>query len=290
MGGLTVLVGANGTGKSTMLKALDPAVTIHQKDAWQCDTSATIYMVTQGELSFSRQYAFKGQAWEVQETGVPYTFQSFHLNLSAARAANTVRQEHQLAADGHNLTNLIGSLSRRQMDALAARFCSLIHEFSDLDVRADQSVEPGSHHLLFQDRWNEQLWHTADNVSDGTMALLALLAFAYQPRPADVVVFEEPERLLHPFLLGPVIEFLRQMSEGKLGNANPRIVIATHSPILLEHCQPHEVRFLKRNPKGDIEVEEAPASAKEWKDVLEEYDGSLGTLWLSGALGGVPGR
>ncbi|MBT3217600.1 MAG: AAA family ATPase [Proteobacteria bacterium] len=292
MGGLTVLVGPNSTGKSSILRALDPTVTIEGKDAWQHDTSATIYMVTQGEFGYSRQYTLKDESWEVQETGEPYTFQQFHLDLAAARTANMVKQEHQLADDGYNLTNLIGSLSRRQMDELATKFCSLIPAFSDVDVRADQSVRAGSHRLLFQDRWHERIWYTADEVSDGTIAVLALLAFSHQKNPADVFVYEEPERMLHPFLLGPVVQMLRQISEGKVGEVGkgPRVVIATHSPTLLEHCQADEVRFLGRNRIGEVEVREAPSSAKEWKGVLEEYDGSIGTLWLSGALGGVPGQ
>jgi hypothetical protein len=51
-----------------------------------------------------------------------------------------------------------------------------------------------------------------------------------------------------------------------------------------------EVRFLKRDlSDGSTVVEEAPVGTDQWKVAYEEYQRSLGEMWLSGGLGGVPG-
>jgi predicted ATPase len=90
-------------------------------------------------------------------------------------------------------------------------------------------------------------------------------------------------------LIGEVLSTLRKMSRGEIGAKATQIVLATNSAGLLEFVEPKEVRFLSRNPDGSVTVEEAPTSAADWEQVLNEHQGSLGNLWLSGGLGGVPG-
>lgn len=66
--------------------------------------------------------------------------------------------------------------------------------------------------------------------------------------------------------------------------------MATHSPELVNHLHPDEVRFLRRNPQdGSVQVEAAPTQDPQWKSAPAEYE-TLGSMWLSGGLGGVPGR
>ncbi len=48
----------------------------------------------------------------------------------------------------------------------------------------------------------------ARELSDGSLKYLALLAALFSPRPAPLLVFNEPEASLHPDLLGPLAEAL----------------------------------------------------------------------------------
>jgi hypothetical protein len=75
-----------------------------------------------------------------------------------------------------------------------------------------------------------------------------------------------------------------------LGAPPTQILLATHSAGLLDHVAPEEVRFLSRDKEsGAVKVEEAPLASESWRDAFRTYDDSLGSLWLSGSLGGVPG-
>ena len=80
------------------------------------------------------------------------------------------------------------------------------------------------------------------------------------------------------------------MSQGAFGGHAVQIVIATHSAELLDHLEPDEVRFMRRNPQdGSVSVEPARTDSDDWRQTYEEYQESLGSIWLSGGLGGVPG-
>ena len=66
------------------------------------------------------------------------------------------------------------------------------------------------------------------------------------------------------------------------------MVSATHSAELLEHLRPEEVRFCSRHDDGSGLIEEASVDDPGRKTVYDEYQRSLGGLWLSGNVGGVP--
>jgi predicted ATPase len=127
-------------------------------------------------------------------------------------------------------------------------------------------------------------------VSDGTIITLALLCLPQLERPVDILCIEEPEHGLHPYLLAEAIAMLRKLSRGELGAKAVQVVIATHSAQLLDLAEPEEVRFVTRSLEdGATQVQRAPTDTDGWKAAYEEYQQSLGDMWLSGGLGGVPG-
>ena len=159
--------------------------------------------------------------------------------------------------------------------------------FSDVDL---QPTSNGRHRLRFQDRWAPDLWFTPERVSDGTMLLLAFIVLQYQNPAPDLVTIEEPERALHPYLLDELIQMLRKMSTGEIGKKPVQVVLATHSAELLDYVRPEEVRFLTRSQEdGSVQVNQATTDTPNWRRVYETYNQSLGGIWLSGGMGGVPG-
>ncbi len=159
--------------------------------------------------------------------------------------------------------------------------------FSDVDL---QPTKAGRHRLRFQDRWNPDFWLSPAHVSDGTMLLLAFIVLQYQNPTPDLITIEEPERALHPYLLDELIQMLRKMSTGEIGKKPVQVVLATHSAELLDYVRPEEVRFLTRSHEdGSVRVNQAATDTPNWRRVYETYKQSLGGIWLSGGMGGVPG-
>lgn len=285
---LTVFVGPNGSGKSAALEAIDPRRAAAPQDLWQHEPNLVfhrVFALTEG-ATVVRQHG-SGHGWQNDPLLDGFVYQPLRLDLGAVRQANTVTKETRLAVTGQNLANVFGSLSRRQQEEMAHQLCDLVPLFRDVDVTPTAG---GQHQLRYQDRWNPAVWYAPDEVSDGTMLVTAFLALPYQTPPVSLVAIEEPERGLHPYLLEQLIVLLRKLSKGAIGPRPVQVVMATHSPELLEFVKPEEVRFFtRRADDGSVDVREVPLSDPNWPKYFEEYSRSLREAWLSGGLGGVPG-
>src|SRR5262249_35497845 len=148
-----------------------------------------------------------------------------------------------LASDGSNIVNVFSTLTRSEQGAVASAFCGLVPLYQDVDARPSSN---GHHRIVFRDRWASGLWYEPAEVSDGTILTLALLRLQHQQPPSDLITIEEPERGLHPYLLGELVRLLRKLAEGSLGPKAVQVVLATHSAELLAFARPEEVRFLSR--------------------------------------------
>jgi predicted ATPase len=285
LGPLTVLVGPNASGKSSFLAAMDPGTPLDVGQCWQHRQDLQIEIAVRGDQDF-RRTAKKGS---VGGGGASPRVQILRLDLPVLRAAIPILPVRCLQPNGAQLTNLLFSLGRQRIIEIGQRLCQLVPVFGDLDVRPAVN-SPGSLGLVFQDRWHPDTWYAADQVSDGTMLMLAFLLVPHQDPAPDLVAIEEPERGLHPWLLEQLVEMLRLLGRGELGPRAVQVVLATHSAQILEYLEPDEVRFFDRGGEdGATRVRKVPEGA-DWEACFEEYQRSLGQAWLSGTLGGVPGR
>jgi predicted ATPase len=286
LGALTVLVGPNACGKTTVLAAINPGHGLNPSDAWMKQPNSSILV----QVTYSNRTATRridSGNWVANEFA--HSFQLLHLDVDRLRSPNQVAHESTLSADGHNLANVFGTLTRKQQAAVADELCRLVPVFSDLDL---VPIQQGTHTLRFQDRWDSNVWYLPNEVSDGTMLIVAFLMVQHQRSRPDIVAIEEPDRGLHPYLVSQVVALLRKLSVGEVGNGKAiQILLATHSAELLDYVQPEEVRFLSRDrATGALQVYQVDPASPDWKAAYDEYRESLGSVWLSGGLGGVPGE
>lgn len=115
----------------------------------------------------------------------------------------------------------------------------------------------------------------ASLASGGALLLTAFLTLAYT-ETASLLLFEEPENGLHPSRLQMVLDILRKMSRGEVGNRKRQIVITTHNPLLLNYASPEEVRVFVRDPETGTKV--IPMTKiPDIERLLKEF--ALGELW-----------
>jgi len=272
---LTVLVGPNASGKSSILSALT-SESVTGRDHWRHEAEPTIgFTMASGASS-----TIGPRKWDH-----PFNGRLLHLDLDKLREHDTVQEDHRLHKTGQNLANVFASLTRKQQENVATELALRVPVIADVNVRPSGS---GHHRLVFQDKWAPSIWYEPAEVSDGTILMLAFLVLQYEHPAIGLLAIEEPERGLHPYLLGEMLSFMRKLSRGEIGARPTQIVLATHSAELLEFAEPDEVRFLSRKGE-DVVVETAPTSSPEWENAFREYRESLGSVWLSGSLGGVPG-
>jgi predicted ATPase len=108
---------------------------------------------------------------------------------------------------------------------------------AQLDEAID-SAFPGSRlqiQVEADGRFSLQLWQRgllrplgAAELSDGTLRYLLLVAALLAPRPADLLVFNEPETSLHPDLLEALGALIAAVSE------RSQIIVVSHSGALVE--------------------------------------------------------
>ncbi len=112
-------------------------------------------------------------------------------------------------------------------------------------------------------------------MSEGMLLFLAFEALAYLA-PTSILLVEEPENGLHPARIADVMRVLREISD------TSQVVIATHSPLVINELEGNEVTVLTRDLKKGTQahlLSETP-NFEERKKVY-----ALGELWLSYANG-----
>ena len=289
---LTVLVGPNSSGKSSILGVFELGAT---RSGDIGDRPGLELVSTDGERLSAQSSGLRNGRFEWifparpadQESTLPPTAQMFRPVLAQLQQPNQVKEEGRLDTAGGNLANLFATLTRSQQGRAAKLLIDLVPYFADVDVRP---TDHGYHQLRFQDRWNPERWYTPAEVSDGTLLCMAVVLIQFQPKQVDLLLCDDFGHGLHPYLLRRMVTLLRDLSRGRIGSKPVQVVLATHSADLLNACEPREVRFVTRDRKsGNTRVKPAPIDSATWAEFFSEYDESLGDAWLSGSLGGVPG-
>jgi predicted ATPase len=91
---------------------------------------------------------------------------------------------------------------------------------------------------------------------------------------------EEIDHGLHPYALDRIVERLRSATR------KTQLLLATHSPALVNRLEPEELIVCERDPSTG--ASRIPAiDPAEVKAVASKDDLGLGELWFSGTLGGV---
>ena len=309
LGPFNLLLGPNGSGKTTAVSAVlalgDVAAArrvgrvplvqpdlagataeFRFDDAWEA-CRATMRFDSSGNPSA----AFAGGTGDAGEPAMHWLERGVrgYVLDPAALARPLVRDAAPLLGpDGAGLSAVLAALRRGD----SGRWAGFLDEFRRMlpdyaDVIAGQTVD-GLVAFSVADVRGRTL--PARNLSQGTLAILALLALVFSPERPAVMCIEEIERGIHPRLLRDVRDLLYRMSfPADCGDAGPavQVITTTHSPYILDLFAdtPEDVILATRQSAAE------GASFKRLGDVPEVgelmREGRLGDLWYSGIFGGT---
>lgn len=194
----------------------------------------------------------------------------------------------ELAPDGGNLAARLAGLRERApeaFDGLCAELIALFPEYSELVMLPAE----GAFALRLAGAKGAGIV-PAEDLSQGTLYVLALLALAHDPAPPAIVCVEELDRGIHPRLLRGVRDVLYRLAyPGDFGHerAPCQVIATTHSPLLLDLFRDHPEEVVIAGKSGNAASFSRLADRADLPALLAE-GGSLGDLWYSGILGGVP--
>ncbi len=314
LGRFTLIVGANGTGKSTALKGFEMLAkpnTVTWKDIVSVGNKPE-----KVEISlFENNVLYLNEVWvknedvsnhdeEVSEremidneldkkltkifTEDLRRSTVFKFEPTVISKPVVVKSDIKLEQDGGNLAGVLDLLRDSAPEKYEELNRELSKWFPEFDRILFEVPGEGKKTFLFRTASKKHKIKAKD-LSDGTLLALAYLTIAYLPKPPKIVAFEEPEQGVHPRLLHRIQEAMYRLAYPESFGEDReavQVIATTHSPYLLDLYKDHPEEIVISSKDKDGVKFERLTDKPHYEDILK--DGPLGEIWYSGVLGGVP--
>lgn len=155
----------------------------------------------------------------------------YQLSPHTSRLPGVPSPNARLEIHGENLPGAAEGLRKRSSRAwtrVVEAMRVLIPTLEEIDIAFTEDRRLA---LQFRESGVGRPW-SAGEMSDGTIQALAVLIAIFQPG-ASLLVIEEPENALHPWVLRHLLDICRK--------ANRQILLTTHSPIVIGHVNASDV-------------------------------------------------
>lgn len=302
----TLLVGPNGTGKTTALSVLRPfdVPLDFERNLTKCSSTevSQISLV----INFANDLAgvqFRKNCSSDQSENIHWQgsekqqhtagdalkrAQVYSLSAQAMRKPVQFSAEANLLPTGANLANVLDRLRDEHPERFEAVNGVLAEWLPEFDRVLFDTPADGKRAIMLRLRASGQSI-SAEFLSDGTLLALALLTLAYLPDPPPIIGLEEPDRGIHPRLLREVRDALYRLSypqEFGEDRKPVQVIATTHSPYMLDLFRDHPEEVVIAQKAGDNVRFQRLSDLPNIEELLG--DTPLGEAWYSGILGGVP--
>jgi predicted ATPase len=180
---------------------------------------------------------------------------------------------------GENLAKYLQFIAREHPSNFKQMLARIAKKVPGI-VRIEPVVAPDKRLLLaFHASGYKEPFFQQD-MSDGTLKMLAYMLLMEDPDPAPLVGIEEPENGLHHQLLADLAREFKAFARKSRG---PQVIITTHAPNFVDALAPEEVWILDKGADGYSQL----TRAADIKGVQEMFDEGIpmGSLWYSNHFG-----
>ena len=206
----------------------------------------------------------------------------------ARPAALNVYRPFEFDEAGHGLATLLSAIQghdHARFDAIEDEFCKVIPGYSRLQILPANATfktrqpdglpswkaGPGMELWFVEKKRSRSV--RATQASDGALIFLAMLALKHVPKPPSVILLEEPENSIHPQRLQDVVRIMREIAAD-----GPQVIMASHSPYLLDYLEPEEVTVFTRDDTGAAHCLRMSDSEKVKREIKHF---NLGEIWTA---------
>ena len=180
---------------------------------------------------------------------------------------------------GENLAKYLQYIERERPKEFAAMLQRIASKIPGLESIKSEKAKDRRLLLEFHAKGYEQPFFQQD-MSDGTLKLLAYFLLMEDPDPAPLIGIEEPENGLHHQLLALLAHELKAFAAKSKG---PQVLVTTHSPNFVDALTPSEVWILDKGDDGYSTL--TRAADLPTVQALYEEGVPMGSLWYSDHFG-----
>ncbi|QIL44954.1 AAA family ATPase [Acidovorax sp. HDW3] len=180
---------------------------------------------------------------------------------------------------GDNLAKYLQFIERENPRGFKAALGLIAQKLPGVQSIRSDRTQDGRVLLEFSAQGYDTPFYQQD-MSDGSLKLLAYLLLMEDPAPAPLIGIEEPENGLHHQLLAVLAQELQAFA---LRPRGPQVLVTTHSPYFVDALTPEEVWVLHKGRDGYTQVLRAADIA----GVQAMFDEGIptGSLWFSNHFG-----
>ena len=203
-------------------------------------------------------------------------------NEAKIKKQGYINDNRYLRNDGGNLAAFLYQMQQtdqKYYKRILTTLKSVIPFLGDF-VLAPNAINP--EYIILN--WREQDIDTdtvfgPNQLSDGTLRLMALITLLLQPHPPELIVIDEPELGLHPYAISVLAALLKTVSR------QTQIIVSTQSVTLVDQLEPEHIVVVDRVDDQSVFKRLNEQDLGSW---LDDY--SLGELWEKNVLRGRPSR
>ncbi len=187
----------------------------------------------------------------------------YNFDPKSSKKGTPITGKAELEENGSNLAlvlkNILKNKEKRKKFLNLIQDCLPFIKNVDVEKFADKS-------LLFklQEKYYKQ-YLPASLISDGTINIAALIIALYFEKK-HIVVFEEPERYIHPYLISKIVDMM------KVASQNKQIIVTTHNPEIVRHAGLENILLIYRDKDGFSKISR-PIDKEEIKIFLKNNIG-----------------
>ncbi len=157
------------------------------------------------------------------------------LNPEDLRKPSSYLAKDSLTHTGQNLAATlfrIKSYSPQSIKGIIRRLNALLPSIVDVDVIDDKVGKQ----FVLQIRTQDNREFTSRVLSEGTLRLLTLCVFLYDPTHNGLICFEEPENGIHPARMKMTADLLKDLVSDFEDNDSElrQVIVNSHSPVLVK--------------------------------------------------------
>ena len=271
--GLTIFVGGNNTGKTTILEAIrvfnslkdNPPSFSEKKRNAKCDDGAVhlVLHTTDDEIyeihtiegggsntTYTKKNIPDGEWWVPPELFVLQSrrFVEYEFHRSTSDRGDYIRNQQM---NIHNRTSTIYDFNSRlfKMQTNKRHFDDLLKQVLGYDLKwTIEQNENGTYYLKLT---VNGCVHSSEGLGDGIWSVFTICDALYDSSPNSLIAIDEPELSLHPAYQKRIMALIKKFAQDR------QIILNTHSPYFVDFHSIVNGAYLYRtvkNEDADIDV------------------------------------